>query len=117
MVEVLSGVLAGAAIGPEIASMYAGPERPQGVGHFFMLMDISAFMPVADFRGRMDRMIDMLKAAPKAPGADEILVPGERSHRRARENLRLGVPVSEAVIAELRELSSEYGLKWRPVEV
>lgn len=117
LVEVLSGVLAGAAVGPEISSMYAGPQRPQGVGHFFTLMDIAAFMPPETFRSRMDAMIDAVKAVPRAPGVDEILVPGERSHRRMQENLRLGAPLNDGVVAELQELSRQYGLEWLPKEI
>jgi len=116
LVEVLAGVLAGAAVGPEIASMYAGPDRPQGVGHFFVLMDIAAFMPPEAFRDRMDAMVDALKAVPRAPGVEEILVPGERSHRRAQENLRLGTPLDDVVAAELQQLSEEFGLEWLPRE-
>ena len=43
MVEVLSGVLAGAAFGPHLASMYADFDRGQDVGHFFGVMDPAAF--------------------------------------------------------------------------
>ena len=117
LVEILAGVLAGAAIGPEIASMYDGSRRPQGVGHFFILMDIASFMEPERFRERIDSMIDALKATPRGAGVEEILVPGERSHRKAQENLRLGVPLEDVVAAELRALSAELGLEWLPVEL
>ena len=117
LVEILAGVLAGAAIGPEIASMYDGSRRPQGVGHFFILMDIASFMEPERFRDRIDSMIDALKAVPRGAGVEEILVPGERSHRKAQENLRLGVPLEDVVAAELRALSAELGLEWLPVEL
>jgi LDH2 family malate/lactate/ureidoglycolate dehydrogenase len=35
MVEAFSGVLSGAAVGPEIGSMYKDLDRKQDVGHFF----------------------------------------------------------------------------------
>ena len=37
MVEVFSGVLSGAAIGPAVGSMYKNIDRKQDVGHFFCL--------------------------------------------------------------------------------
>ncbi len=45
MVEVFSSILSGAAVGPEIGSMYKDVDRKQNVGHFFCLFDIAAFLP------------------------------------------------------------------------
>ena len=110
MVEVLSSVLSGAAIGPEIGSMYRNLDRPQDVGHFFCLLDIGAFMDVALFKERIDRTIDGIKGSRRRPGVDEILVPGERSARTAEANRREGIPLARATVAELDELSERFGL-------
>lgn len=110
MVELFCGVLAGAAVGDEVGSMYKDLDRPQNVGHFFCLWDIAAFMDPAQFRGRVDRMIDRIKACRRRPGVHEILVPGELEHRTAEENRRLGIPVDPATIEELRTLAAEYGV-------
>lgn len=110
MVELFCGVLAGAAVGDEVGSMYKDMDRPQNVGHFFCLWDIAAFMDPAQFRARVDRMIDRIKACRRRPGVDEILVPGELEHRTAEENRRLGIPVDPATIEELRTLAAEYGV-------
>lgn len=108
MVEMLSGVLSGAAVGPEIGSMYRQLDRPQDVGHFFCLLDIEAFIELDEFVRRVDRTIDQLKAGRRRPGVDEILVPGERSARTAEENRRLGVPLAPATVQELDELSERF---------
>src|SRR4029079_8071963 len=50
MVEVFSSVLSGAAIGPQIGSMYKNLDRKQDAGHFFCLLDIGAFMDLAEFK-------------------------------------------------------------------
>src|SRR5205085_6415996 len=93
MVESLSSVLSGAAIGSAIGSMYKNMDRKQDVGHFFCLLDIDAFMDVAEFKQRMDETIDAIKACSKRPGVDEILIPGERSHRTMQKNLRDGLKI------------------------
>ena len=49
LVEVLSSVMSGAAIGPAVGSMYKNLDRKQDVGHFFALLDIAAFMDVVEF--------------------------------------------------------------------
>lgn len=103
MVEVLSGVLSGAAIGPEVGSMYKNLDRPQDVGHFFCLFSIDAFMDKEEFIRRVDAMIDQIKARKKQPGVDEIFLPGERSKRAADENRRLGIPISQETLSEIEE--------------
>lgn len=113
MVELLSGVLSGAAVGPEVGSMYKQLDRPQDVGHFFCLIDISAFVDPAEFRRRIDATIDRIKGSRRRPGVDEILVPGERSARTAEANRRLGVPLANATVAELDALAERLGVAER----
>ena len=108
MVEMLAGVLSGSAIGPDIGSMYKNLDRPQNVGHFFCLLDISAFIDVAEFKSRIDVMIDRIKASPRRDGVEEILVPGERSARQAEDNRRRGIALSPPTVAELRELCQSH---------
>lgn len=112
MVEIFSGVLSGAAIGPAIGSMYKNMDRKQDVGHFFCLLDITAFMDTAEFKQRMDAAIDDLKSCRKRPGVQEILVPGERSHQKAVENSKNGIFIEEATRKELRTLCDELDVKY-----
>ncbi len=110
MVEAFSSVLSGASIGPAVGSMYKNLDRKQDVGHFFCLLDISAFMDVADFKERIDAMIADIKASERRPGVDEIFVPGELEHRKIIENRRDGVRIDEATLAELAALCERYGV-------
>ena len=114
MVEMLSGVLSGAAIGSDIGSMYKNMDRKQDVGHFFCLLRIDAFMECAEFIRRVDETIDRLKAGKKMPGVDEILVPGERSARTAKENERIGIPVGPETWKELEEWSAKLDVEFLP---
>lgn len=107
MVEVLSGVLSGSAFGRSVGSLYKDMDRKQDVGHFFCLLDPEAFMEVSCFKERIDRLIDEIKQSGKRPGVEEILVPGERSFRKARENLEIGIPIGEETIEELKGLCRE----------
>jgi LDH2 family malate/lactate/ureidoglycolate dehydrogenase len=112
MVEALSSVLSGAAIGSNIGSMYKNLDRKQDVGHFFCLLDIDAFMDVTEFKSRMDAMIDGIKGCRKRPGVEEILVPGERSNRKIAENQKNGIKLDAATVSELRGLAEEYDVPW-----
>ena len=107
MVETLSGVLSGAAVGPEVGSMYKHMDRKQDVGHFFCLLDVAAYMDVSRFKERIDAMIDQIKGGRRRPGVDEILVPGELEHRRADENRSDGIRIDDATMNEFRALCEE----------
>jgi ureidoglycolate dehydrogenase (NAD+) len=112
MVETFSSVLSGAAVGSAIGSMYKNMERKQDVGHFFCLLDIAAFMDVAEFKQRLDQAIDDIKACRKRSGVTEILVPGERSHQTAQQNRANGIPLDEVTQKELKILCEELGVEY-----
>ena len=117
MIEVFSSVLSGAAIGSDIGSMYKNMDRKQDVGHFFCLLNIAAFLDVKVFKQRMDETIDKLKGGNRRPGVEEILIPGERSSRKAAENEAAGVPVGDVVVAEIKELCSRLNVPFDLIEV
>jgi LDH2 family malate/lactate/ureidoglycolate dehydrogenase len=110
LVEALAGVLSGAAVGDRVGSMYKDMDRKQDVGHFFCLLDVSAFMDVQVWTERLDAMVQGIKGRRKRPGVDEILVPGEPWQRTAARHRREGVPIDERTCRELEALCSEYGL-------
>ena len=117
MIEVFSSVLSGAAIGSDIGSMYKNMDRKQDVGHFFCLLNIAAFLDVKVFKQRMDETIDKLKGGKRRPGVEEILIPGERSSRKAAENEAAGVPVGDVVVAEIKELCGRLNVPFDLIEV
>ncbi|MGB6745017.1 MAG: Ldh family oxidoreductase [Terracidiphilus sp.] len=106
MVELFSGVLSGAAIGPDVGSMYKNLDRKQDVGHFFCLFNIEAFLDYAEYLRRIDSTIDRIKASKRRPGVEEILVPGERSARTASLNRAQGIFVSSETLAEIEQWCS-----------
>jgi len=117
MIEVFSSVLSGAAIGSDIGSMYKNMDRKQDVGHFFCLLNIEAFMDLDEFKQRMDETIDKIKANKKRPGVEEILVPGERSSRKAADSEKSGVTISPEVTAELQQLCTRLSVPFALSEV
>ena len=75
-VDALSGVLSGAGFGQGVAA-----DAP---GNFLWALDVEAFLPRDEFLARMDALIDQVKQGERAPGVEELLVPGERGERRHR---------------------------------
>jgi L-2-hydroxycarboxylate dehydrogenase (NAD+) len=100
--EIMGGVLTGAAFAGEMRSLYEDFSGPQRIGHVFVAMRPDLFMPMAEFKQRMDTMIERLKASETADGFDEVLMPGEPEARRAAERRRTGLPLTSRVLASLQ---------------
>ncbi len=116
MVDIFSGVLSGAAFLTSVGS----PHDPLGkanVGHFFAAIRIDAFRPVEEFKEDMDRMIEELKASPKAAGQDRIYIAGEKEFERAERYEREGVPLLEPTVNSLKQVGEEVGVPFDLVPV
>jgi LDH2 family malate/lactate/ureidoglycolate dehydrogenase len=99
--EIMGGVLTGAAFAGDMKSLYEDFSGPQRIGHVFMAIRPDLFMPMADFTQRMDTMIERLKDSQPAEGRDEVLMPGEPEVRREAERMRTGIPLTAEVLASL----------------
>ncbi|GAB6179140.1 Ldh family oxidoreductase [Desulfotomaculum defluvii] len=109
-VEIMSGVLSGAAVGKEVGWIYDESTKPVDIGHTFIAMDVSKFMPAESFVSRMDQMITEIKDTPKAEGVEEIFIPGERRTMKANTRQQEGIPVPDQLLAELNDLAKSIGV-------
>ena len=101
MFECLASLLSG---NPILADALAGRGRHTQNG-LVIAIDVARFMPLADFRHEVERLVRALRGLP-ADG--EVLMPGERGHRNAAA-AREGVSVDADVYAELTALNSDPG--------
>jgi LDH2 family malate/lactate/ureidoglycolate dehydrogenase len=108
-VEILAGVLTGAAYGSHVGSMYDDGTAPVDVGHAFMAIRVSGLMGLETFQSRLEEMVREIKSVPLAPGHEAIHIPGERRRTLAARR-KDGVPVSDAVLRELDGCAREAGL-------
>jgi LDH2 family malate/lactate/ureidoglycolate dehydrogenase len=103
MTDVLTGVLSGGAFG---LRPYANPAK-QDVAHTFIAFDIAWFIPLEEFKERMDGFIADIKKSKIRPGFKEILVPGELEQRRETERRQQGVYLDASVFDELAVLAKK----------
>ncbi|MBO8173116.1 MAG: Ldh family oxidoreductase [Bacillaceae bacterium] len=113
-VEVLSGILTGAAYGPHVRSIYAEDNGLANVGHFFILIDVTAFMPLPQFQQGIRQMIGEIKQVPRAAGWEEIRIPGERRVREAHRRRETGIRLPPAVVQELKEVGNRWNVPLPP---
>ena len=113
---VISGVMAAmlsnaALLSRDVCDFYVDTDRAQNIGHLFGCIDIRAFCDVEDFKRRMDEMIEEIHSCKKAPGVEQILLPGERSGRAADRNAVEGIPLNRTVFDDLNDVAVRYGLQ------
>ena len=109
MMDVLAGALSGSGMLTEVHGPYQAAERSRS-GHFVMALDIAAFGPLDAFEARIERMIAELKAAPLAPGAEEILYPGEFEARNEARHRRDGLDLPAQTVLDLRQAAADWGV-------
>jgi ureidoglycolate dehydrogenase (NAD+) len=112
LVEVLAGVLTGAAVMSQVKSWVEDTPEPTNEGHAFVAIDVGRIMPIQDFKARMDHLIREIRGAPKAKGADRIYLPGEMEWERRALALERGIPLPEHVTMNLAGLAEDVGLNW-----
>jgi LDH2 family malate/lactate/ureidoglycolate dehydrogenase len=111
MVEVLSAVLAGAAVTHETGRLFDEDRgRPQGLGHWFLALDPERTVGRAAFAGRLAALLDEIRSVPATEEAGEVLVAGDPEARAQAERERMGVPLSAPVVAELEAHSAALGV-------
>jgi LDH2 family malate/lactate/ureidoglycolate dehydrogenase len=109
--EVLAGILSGAAFGPHVNSIYEDHNERANVGHFMIVSDIRHYMNYSSYLDRMNLMISEIKSIPQSEGVEEIMIPGERKREKASLRLEEGIPLSEEVYAELSRLANALQIK------
>ena len=112
LVEILSGVLTGAAFGGKVRNPFTGLDGPQGTGHFFIALKAALFMSLDAFTQRMQTLAERVKAQPLAKGFEEIQLPGEPEHRTERVRLKNGIPLTPDVVAALKSEAARAGLSF-----
>jgi LDH2 family malate/lactate/ureidoglycolate dehydrogenase len=110
MIDILSGVLTGAAFGPHVVDLYDQSGRHQNVGHLFAAIDVEAFMPLEDFRVRVGQFVDEVRAQPRTPDTDRIFLPGELEYEAEARALQHGIAISAAGLKELDGLAHRVGV-------
>jgi LDH2 family malate/lactate/ureidoglycolate dehydrogenase len=66
------------------------------------------FMPASEFAASMIRHLDELRGS--GPDGASLRLPGDRAAELEEEQVRLGIPVPEALRIELNDTASRLGL-------
>ncbi|MEQ8235316.1 MAG: Ldh family oxidoreductase [Syntrophomonadaceae bacterium] len=111
VVEILSAALQGGSYLKALSGFNAlGNRQPYHLGHFFMAVDIEAFIDLAAFKAITGDILRQLRASRKAPGEARIYTAGEKEYLAWQERKDQGVPVNEALQQDMIKMRDELGL-------
>ncbi len=93
--------------------------EPYRLGHFFIAIDIEAFIELDKFKETTGQILESCANAKKMPEADHIYVAGEKEYTIMQERAKTGVPISEATQLQLLQMIDElkldpqkYNVEW-----
>ncbi|HRT29124.1 MAG TPA: Ldh family oxidoreductase [Kiritimatiellia bacterium] len=111
-IELLTGMLADAALDHDIQHPYKNLGTP-GENSFFMLaLRVDNFCDAASFRRRVDEWIRLIRGSRRASGVERIWLPGQKEHEIRAERLRNGIPLNDNMLEELSGLADGAGVSF-----
>ncbi len=111
VVDLLTGILGGAAFGPNTVSLFSTHEGPANLGETFMAIDPTALDEPGAFEARMELLISQLIEAPTTPDAPgPVLIPGAPEAEAERLAARRGVVIDQEHHESLLELGARMGI-------
>ena len=107
VLELLAGPLVRAGVGKGVDGTLEPVKGFCTKGDFMIAVDPSAFISPKEFKARVKDYVAEIKASKKAPGVQEIMVPGEPEQKAREKRLREGIPIADEVWAELEQVAKE----------
>ncbi|MHB1414415.1 MAG: Ldh family oxidoreductase [Chloroflexota bacterium] len=109
VLDILGGVLGGGRFGAyQGVDKFATKENQ--FSQFFLAISIEHFMPLSEFKERMDQLIDKLKAGRLAENSLGIFLPGEIEYKTRLRCQAEGIPYPAHVVAEIEQIAAELGV-------
>lgn len=110
LVEILCGVLSGAAVGPDVPAWVTSrpAQPPLNFGHCFIVLDPHRFG--SDFEPRLAAYLMRMRGLPAAAGS-AVLVPGDPEKEFESKAAARGVELQNPVAVSLRALAERLGVE------
>ncbi len=110
VIGLLAGTLNGATMGKDAVDIDVDFHRAPGVGQFICALDPAAFGDAAAIGANVERIASEMRRSAPIPGFDQVRVPGDGRAARQRDREENGIPIDDALRAELDEIAKETGV-------
>ncbi|MHA1340016.1 MAG: Ldh family oxidoreductase [Promethearchaeota archaeon] len=92
---------------------------PFNLGHFFIAIDIDAFIDVNYFKKKVGEILRMCVQSRKQPNAKKIYIAGEKEYLIEQQRKKQGIPIPKATQLQLQQMihdlklnESKYKIPW-----
>ena len=109
--DMLSGMYTGSKYAGDVNSLYFDHTDPQNLGHFIVIMKPDLFIPMAEYKRRMDIYYARIKNLPRAAGVEEIMMPGEPEDKIYAERNKNGIPITGKILDDLYEVAKKNNIE------
>ena len=110
VVEILSSALQQGNYMKMLLGFQDGKKVPYNLGHFFIAIDINAFVEPDDFKKTTGNILRELRASKKMPGQDRIYTAGEKEYDTWMYRKDKGIPFGDDLLAEFKGICKDYAL-------
>ena len=110
VVEILSSALQQGNYMRMLLGFQDGKKVPYNLGHFFIAIDINAFVEPDDFKKTTGDILRQLRASKKMPGQDRIYTAGEKEYDTWMYRKDKGIPFGDDLLNEFRGICANYGM-------
>ncbi len=111
-VEILSAALQNGAYMKQLLGYdKKGNKVPYPLGHFFLAINVEAFVPLRLFKRTAGNILRELRASKKMPGARRIYTAGEKEYLTWQYRKNKGVPLNKETQREVMAMQKELGLE------
>ena len=114
MMEIMAGVMSGAAFGGAVGNQYSDFDAPQDVGHVFLAFRPDLFLEPGQYEARIEELIRRAKDQPRAAGVDRIMMPGEIEARATQIRRRDGIRLDGEDLRLLAQAAARAGVTLKP---
>jgi LDH2 family malate/lactate/ureidoglycolate dehydrogenase len=104
-VDMLAGLLSGAAYLTHVKSWLDEPDVPQNLGHFFVLINAQFLGNTEWLSERMNDFASILHGSEAADPQKPVMVPGEIELKKMQNHLQDGIPIEDDLLLMLENFS------------
>ncbi|MFW9897252.1 MAG: Ldh family oxidoreductase [Candidatus Thorarchaeota archaeon] len=108
--EILSAALQNGVFLRDTAGVIENGQKRLKVGHFFLAINVSNFLPLDQFKETTGTIMRELRGSRKAPGKDKIYTAGEKEYSNEIERKKTGIPINKSLQKDIKIMKEELGL-------
>lgn len=104
-IDLIGGVLTGAGFGTGVLSLFQQWEKPQNVGHFFIVIDPGFLMEKDEFYLRSNKLFNQIKNSTPWDNNQPVMYPGEIEAANYEKFKKNGITFSKKIWTDLQKLA------------